>query len=288
MTPAFWGKRSVQISVSGRSHPGRVRPHNEDRFLIADISRERLSANGDLEEYGLGRGGSLLLVADGMGGAAAGEVASEMAADVIYRGIVDAGAQNGRKAIRFLRASVEAANREINEYSAAHPELSGMGCTATAACVLGDEVFVAQVGDSRAYLVRAGTITQITRDQSLTQRLVDDSRMTEEEAQRSERRNVILQALGPSPDVEVVVIRQELRAGDVLVLCSDGLSGPVSNEEIGQIVVSTRDLGVACDDLVELANSRGGRDNITVVIARVDGSGLKEPGSSDPVAPEMV
>ena len=256
--------------------------------MVADLARERLSPNGDLEEFNLGRGGALLLVADGMGGAAAGEVASEMAADVIYRGMVDARAKNPRRAVQVLRAAVEAANREINGYAAVHPEFGGMGCTATAACVLGDEVFVAQVGDSRAYLVRAGTITQITRDQSLTQQLVDDSRMTEEEAERSERRNVILQALGPSPEVEVVVIRQDLRDGDVLVLCSDGLSGPVSNEEIGQIVVNTRDPGVACEDLVELANSRGGRDNITVVIARVEGSGLKEPNSSDSVEPETV
>jgi protein phosphatase len=128
--------------------------------------------------------------------------------------------------------------------------------------------------------------TQLTEDQSLTRHLVQTGRMTEEEAERSQDRNVILQALGPSPSVNVAVTRQTLYSGDVLVLCSDGLSGFVEAGEIAEVVSSSPDLSLVCDNLVELANSRGGRDNITVVVARFSGAGLKDPpagnGQGDP------
>jgi len=132
------------------------------------------------------------------------------------------------------------------------------------------------VGVSRAYLIRGGQAHQITNDQSLMQWLVEAGELTEEEAAQSERRNIILQALGPDPKVKVDLTHQEVRRGDILVLCSDGLSGQVKKEEIAQVVTSTRDLSAACDKLIALANERGGPDNITVVIARFDGEGLRD------------
>jgi protein phosphatase len=178
---------------------------------------------------------------------------------------------------------MEAANAEIHAHAKAHIELRGMGTTATAAGILGDALYLTQVGDSRAYLVRHGAATQLTKDQSLMQRLVEAGELTEEEAARSERKNIILQALGPDQKVKVDLTRQELRRGDVLVLCSDGLSGQVKKEEIAQIVTEQASLDAACERLVALANERGGPDNITVVAARFDGDGLRPAGESDEV-----
>jgi PPM family protein phosphatase len=143
--------------------------------------------------------------------------------------------------------------------------------------VLGDHFFLTQVGDSRAYLIRNGAVVQLTRDQSLMQRLVEAGELTEEEAAKSERRNIILQALGPDARVKVDLTHQEVRKGDILVLCSDGLTGQVKKEEMAAIATHERDLPAACDKLIALANERGGPDNITVVLARFDGDGLRPP-----------
>ena len=164
-----------------------------------------------------------------------------------------------------------------------------MGTTTTAAGVLNDHLYLTQVGDSRAYLIRNGQAHQITKDQSLMQRLVEAGELTEEEAAQSERRNIILQALGPDPKVKVDLTHQEVRRRDVLVLCSDGLSGQVKKEEIAQVVSTTPDLSAACDKLIAMANERGGPDNITVVIARFDGDGLRfsDGGPQDDVGHQV-
>src|SRR5205823_6882141 len=179
-----------------------------------------------------------------------------------------------------LFRSVETANRQIHSYAAAHPEVRGMGTTTTAVGALADRLFLSQVGDSRAYLIRQGQAVQLTKDQSLMQRLVEAGELTEEEAAKSERRNIILQALGPDARVKVDLTHQEVRRGDILVLCSDGLSGSVKKEEIGEIATRGRDLQAACDRLIALANERGGPDNITVILARFDGEGLRPAEAS--------
>jgi protein phosphatase len=153
----------------------------------------------------------------------------------------------------------------------------------TAVGILGPNIYLTQVGDSRGYLVRKGSATQLTKDQSLMQRLIDAGELTEEEAEKSERRNIILQALGPDPKVRVDLTHQELRRGDSIVLCSDGLSGQVKKPEIAKIVSENEDLSAACSALIALANERGGPDNITVIIARVSGEGVEDPGSDEPV-----
>jgi protein phosphatase len=284
-------RRTVQVRVFGKTDLGRTRDHNEDRFLVADLTRRNASLLEQVREHGVGERGSLFVVADGMGGAAAGELASEMATETIYSQLVDGWANDAdQSAPRFaarLKEAVEAANGHIHAYQKAHPEVRGMGTTATALGILGDQAFVSQVGDSRAYLVRGGTAYQITKDQSLTQRLVEVGEMTEEQAAKSDRKNIILQALGPDPRVKVDLTHQALRRGDILVVCSDGLSGQVTNDEIAQIVSQSPSVQAACDRLIALANERGGPDNITVVVAQVDGDGLRGPGPDESVGHQV-
>ena len=276
--------KPIKVEVFAKTDLGKTRDHNEDRFLVADLSRREASLLPTVRAHDVGERGSLFVVADGMGGAAAGELASQMATDTIYQQMVRVwGAEPETTPQRFafrLKEAVEVANQHIHGYAATHPEVRGMGTTTTAVGVLGDHFFLSQVGDSRAYLVRNGVAVQLTRDQSLMQRLVEAGELSEEEAARSERRNIILQALGPDARVKVDLTHQEVRKGDILVLCSDGLSGQVKKEEIAAVVTRERDLQVACDRLITLANERGGPDNSTVVIARFDGDGLRLPGDS--------
>jgi protein phosphatase len=221
-----------------------------------------------------------------MGGAAAGEIASEMAADVIYQHMITSWTKDedkGPQQFAFrLKEAVESANAKIHQYAQDHPDLRGMGTTTTAVGVLGDQLYLTQVGDSRAYLVRNGEGIQLTKDQSLMQRLVDAGELTEEEAEQSERRNIILQALGPDPKVRVDLTNQQIREGDAVVLCSDGLSGQITRDEITQTVAQDgKDLMQICGELIELANERGGPDNITVVVARFGGTQLKAASDGD-------
>jgi PPM family protein phosphatase len=271
--------KPIKVEVFAKSDVGKARDHNEDRFLVADLTRREASLQPSVRVHEVGERGSLFIVADGMGGAAAGEVASAMATETIYDQMVTAwGGEKEATPQRFafrLKEAVEVANGRIHAHAKAHPEVRGMGTTTTAVGLLGDHVFLSQVGDSRAYLIRNGDAIQLTKDQSLMQRLVEAGELTEEEAAKSERRNIILQALGPDARVRVDLTHQEVRKGDILALCSDGLSGQVKKEEIAEIVTRERDLQVACDKLVALANARGGPDNITVVLARLDGDGLR-------------
>jgi len=273
---------SVRVSVFGKTDLGRTRDHNEDTYLVADLSTGSVVSSTTAAEHAIGPRGSLFMVADGMGGAAAGELASSMAAQVIFEHLntswrTDTEGSSERFAFR-IREAVERANAEIHAYALEHADVRGMGTTLTAAGVLGSMLFLAQVGDSRAYLVRDGRAFQLTKDQSLTQRLVDAGELTEEEAETNVRRNIILQALGPDPRVRVVLSMEELRRGDVLVVCSDGLSGPVRKDEIAEVVAREPDLGKVSSTLIDLANERGGPDNITVVAARFTGNGLRAAG----------
>jgi protein phosphatase len=273
----------VRVSVFGKTDVGRTRDHNEDTFLVADLSTRNATLQPEVRDHVVGPRGSLFLVADGMGGAAAGEVASAMARDAIYTHMTTAWAEDSQNtAQRFafrIKEAVELANSRINAYSKEHPEVRGMGTTVTAAGVFGSDLYLCQVGDSRGYLIRNAEAIQLTTDQSLMQRLVDAGELTEEEAEQSERRNIILQALGPDPRIKVDLTYQPLQRGDVLVICSDGLSGQVKREEIGTLVGESPDLMTLCTRLIDLANSRGGPDNITTVAARFDGAGLVEAGT---------
>lgn len=285
-------KPSVTISVFGKTDVGKTRDHNEDCFLVANLTTRTASLKPEIREHTVGDKGSLFMVADGMGGAAAGEVASQLATDTMYEHLIstwcDDDESTPQQFAYRLKEAVERANEQIHEYAKQRPEMRGMGTTTTAVGVLGDHLYLTQVGDSRAYLVRAGRAVQITKDQSLMQRLVDAGELTEEEAEKSERRNIILQALGPEAKVRVDLTSQQLRKGDTVVLCSDGLSGQVQRNEIGAIVSNDdKDLIEICTELIGLANERGGPDNITVVVARIGGDGLDDGGGKDPVGHQI-
>lgn len=281
------GEPPVVVRVFGCTDVGRTREHNEDAFVVADLSTATpLSFPSEQTEVP-GERGALFMVADGMGGAAAGEIASSMAVDVVLQALrgqwIGTSNTDPTTFAQALLAATTAANDRIHRYAIEHQEYRGMGTTATVAGVLGDTLYIAQVGDSRAYLVRRGEARQLTKDQSLMQRLIEAGEITAEEAEVSERRNIILQALGPEAAVKVDITHQQLRRGDTLVLCSDGLSGLVRDREIARAVADESNLGALCKRLVAEANAKGGPDNITVVVARFEGSGLTDAGTNDEV-----
>ena len=275
------------VHVFGRTDVGRTREHNEDAFVVADLTRGNATLQPEVRTHVVGDRGSLFMVADGMGGAAAGEIASAMAIEVVMRFLTEwlsaPEAPTEEEFAQGIKQATAAANAQIYNFALDHPEFRGMGTTATVAGVLGGTLFLAQVGDSRAYLVRDGVGRQITKDQSLMQKLIEAGEITEEEAEYSERRNIILQALGPEPTIKVDLTHQQLRRGDILVLCSDGLSGQVRLDEITGIVTADRDLVSACKRMIDRANENGGPDNITVIAARFEGEGLLDPHADDAV-----
>ena len=277
----------VLVNVFGRTDVGRTREHNEDAFLVADLTTNNATLQPEVRRHTLGPKGTLFMVADGMGGAAAGEIASAMAVEVVLGELRDKWIGNdtydAEEFVRAIKGATKAANHQIHSFAASHSEYRGMGTTATVAGLLGDTLYVAQVGDSRAYLVRDGVARQITKDQSLMQKLIEAGELTEEEAAQSERRNIILQALGPEPMIKIDLTHQKVRRGDVLVLCSDGLSGQVGKDEIARVVTHAPDLVAACKQLIDRANENGGPDNITVIAARFDGSRLDPPLGTDEV-----
>jgi protein phosphatase len=233
---------------------GRLRQSNEDALVLAD---------------------PVFAVADGMGGARAGEVASAMAVAALY------GLAGGADE---LVGALEDVNARIHAAAQADASLTGMGTTATAALITRDELVVAHVGDSRAYLLRDGRLQQVTEDHSLVAELIRRGALTPAEAERHPQRSVITRALGAEPGVEVDVVRLVPQAGDVLLLCSDGLTGMVGDGEIGRIVGGPGTLPERARELVRAANGAGGEDNVTVVLVRIGERGEEdtEPERSAP------
>jgi protein phosphatase len=207
----------------------------------------------------------VFVVADGMGGAQAGEVASRIAIETFEAGLGDSGSPEERLAVRAREA-----NRRIYDRSRTEPAASGMGTTLTAAYLDDGSVAIAHVGDSRAYLFRDGELTRLTQDHSLVDELVRRGKLTEEQAAEHPQRSIITRALGPEPEVEVDTWSYPVRRGDVLLLCSDGLTSMISEERIAQVLGSAESLDDAADNLIQEANEAGGRDNITVVLTRVE------------------
>jgi serine/threonine protein phosphatase PrpC len=215
----------------------------------------------------------VFVVADGMGGAQAGEVASQIAVEAFEQGLPSTGTPEQR-----LTDIVQEANRRIHEVSRVEHERAGMGTTLTAAYLDDRHVAIAHVGDSRAYLFRNGTLKRLTRDHSLVGELVRQGKLTEEQAEEHPQRSIITRALGPEPDVEVDTWTYPASAGDVLLLCSDGLTSMIPEERITEILATAPSLAAAGDQLIAAANAAGGRDNITVVLFR-----LEEVGADDAV-----
>lgn len=288
MNPLDSLERPIHVVVGGATDTGRKRRENQDSFLAVDLSpplgepRFLLAPQTPAERDGgfaLGLKGALLLVADGMGGAAGGALASRMAVEAIAQDLATRWCAERSSSPQLfgarLREAVELANAAIHNHAAHDARLRGMGSTATAVGLLENYLYLAHVGDSRAYLIRRREPVQLTRDQSLVQELVASGALTEQEAETSPHRNVLLQALGTARSVRVEVGYHELHRGDVIALCSDGLYRVVQHDEIAHALGAADDLAAACTALVELANERGGPDNVTVLAARLHGDGLR-------------
>jgi PPM family protein phosphatase len=287
------------VELHAKSDVGRVRRGNEDNFLLLDLETGKTWSGSDgpenppeMREISIGAKGLVLVVSDGMGGALAGDVASRMAIEAV-RDILTGNNNDGNgcapeaSLVDCLKHATLQANRNIHFKSLEDSRCSGMGATLTGAAIKDDKLDLVQVGDSRAYVIRGQQIRLATKDQSLVQQLVDVGQISEEEAETHMFRNVILQALGAQNELTPATARIQLRRGDVLLLCSDGLSGKLRNEEIRQIVSdSGPDLGAACNALVAEANNRGGEDNITVVLARFKGDDLRD-ASEDRITVEL-
>jgi serine/threonine protein phosphatase PrpC len=265
----------VRLQLFGRTDVGQIREHNEDNFLVADLTRKSRSMLEADRAFAIGPGGTILGVCDGMGGAAAGEVASQLAVDIIFEKMSAAGAPRNRDefACRLVQA-VEAAGLRIFTEAKVDRARRGMGTTATIAGLIDDHLFFAQVGDSRGYVLRGDKLVQVTRDQSLVNQLIEAGQLTEAEAETFEHNNIILQALGTADTVQVDLTYVVLRQGDTLMLCSDGLSGMVRFDEIRDVLMSTPDPLEACRILTERANQAGGHDTITVIVSKFDGQAL--------------
>jgi protein phosphatase len=271
----------VKLRLFGRTDVGQVREHNEDNFIVADLTKESRGLMESDRSQLVGDRGTLLGVCDGMGGAAAGEVASQLAVDIIYQrmAIGDPPKDHDELAARLVHA-VEAAGLRIFSEAKLDRTRRGMGTTATVAALVDDHLFLGQVGDSRGYVLRGDRLVQVTRDQSLVNQLIEAGQLTEEEAETFEHNNIILQALGTADTVQVDLTYVHLRHGDTLMLCSDGLSGMVRNDEIREVLRSVEDPLEACKTLTDRANQAGGHDNITVVVAKFEGS-LPSPTKED-------
>jgi protein phosphatase len=259
----------LRFRIAARTDQGRVRKNNQDSVYTGTFKLHGTTAR-------------VALVADGMGGAKAGEYASQLASEVAQAQLQSDGlgqaAPDDSAWQNLLRKAATEANRRVYEASRADIERKGMGTTLTIALIVGERLHVASVGDSRAYLLNAGGVTkdgattaQLTSDHSLVARLVDIGQITAEQARTHPQRNLLYRSIGTDPSVEVDTLSEELNAGDVVLLCSDGLVNHVRDEEIAQIALEQSDPDRACEQLVSLANERGGRDNISVVIVRVEG-----------------
>jgi PPM family protein phosphatase len=225
----------------------------------------------------------LFVVADGMGGAQAGEVASQLAVEVFGEGLPPDGSAEER-----LAARVREANRRIHQLSRSEAEHAGMGTTLTAALLDDTVLAVAHVGDSRAYLFRDGSLQRLTRDHSLVGELVEQGKLTEEQAEEHPQRSIITRALGPEPDVQVDTWSYPVQSGDILLLCSDGLTSMIGEAVITRILTAAPDLRRAADRLIDEANEAGGRDNITAVLFRIEEAGDGEGDQPTIIAPPLA
>jgi serine/threonine protein phosphatase PrpC len=253
---------NTEVQVGAETDVGMVRDHNEDNLGYKIPDEAVVTSNK----------GMLFLVADGMGGHAAGEVASQIAVETILDRYFSEDTDDIEEA---LNGAIVDANDIIHAQSSDHREQSGMGTTSVVAVIRGDELTVANVGDSRAYLIRGGEIQQITQDHSWVQEQVRLNLVTPEEAKHHPLRNIITRALGTAPEVKVDFSTYKLQVGDTIILCSDGLSGVVSDGDILEIVTKQENAEMAAKMLINAANAGGGPDNISTIVVRVE---KVEPG----------
>lgn len=278
-------QNAINVSVFGMSDMGRVRKNNEDNFVVCDLTTGEVGLTAPLCSHTLGNRGSLFMVADGMGGEASGEVASQICAYTVpkrlYENLKSLGQVSETNFVLLLRESIEYANQIIYEKAQNDPVYRGMGTTATASALFGPYLFVAQVGDSRAYLIRNNKLTQLTQDQTFLNYLKGIGVEVPADPEKDSRRSILTQAVGSSANVDVKVTYTKIRQGDAILLCSDGLYNMVPSTEILASVGGTEPLPDKCKSLIDKANANGGNDNITVITAEFSGLGLPP---ADPAA----
>jgi protein phosphatase len=276
-------EQTLTVRSFGLTHPGKVRPKNEDQFLISELSKTMWITQSSLPQPEMRRGaerGHLFLVADGMGGHLAGEQASSLTLATIEAFVLDSlkwffhleGTEE-KAVVSEFQTALRQADETLFAEAARHPELRGMGTTLTLAYGLGSELFVVHVGDSRCYLLRGGALHRLTRDHTLISELLQRGVLSPEEAARHPYRHVITNCVGGHEHgVEIEAHKLQLRPEDAILLCSDGLTDMVSDDAIHEIMRKDEDPRSACEHLVAQANEQGGRDNITVIVARFEGS----------------
>jgi protein phosphatase len=269
----------TRVRVGAATDVGRTRSHNEDSFGL------RLPDDREVAD----RKGLLLVVCDGMGGHAAGEVASQLAVETILTGYYESPCEDPAEA---LVQAIQLANSNIFEQASQRPDQRGMGTTCVAVVIRGDQMTIAHAGDSRAYLLRNGVLARLTRDHSLVEEWVAKGMLPAEQANQHPMANVITRALGHAPEVQVETRREPALPGDVLMLCSDGLSGRVSEERLRAALAEMEDPDQTVASLIALANDSGGPDNISVIIAVVEevapvSGGLPSEREPEPTAPSL-
>lgn len=265
------------VAVCGMTDVGVARSNNEDAFRVVDLASNDTIDVGQHMLVELGAPGLLLVVCDGMGGENAGEVASALAVDAICSHMAAASGEDDAAAA--LRAALDHAN-ELVVAAAREPGRKGMGTTVIAVLIRGGDAITAEVGDSRAYVLRGGTLAQLSKDQTYVQLLLDQGLLAPDAVKSSVAKNVVLQAVGKAPELLVAQRRLSLRSGDQILLCSDGLSSYVKDDEIKDVLASSVSLDEACTALVALANERGGHDNVTVITALVGTQQAATPGET--------
>jgi protein phosphatase len=279
-------QNAISVKVFAVSDKGRVRKNNEDNFVVCNLSTGEVGLTPALRSHTLGKRGSLFMVADGMGGEASGEVASQICALTVpkrlYENLKSLGQVSETNFVLLLLESIEYANQIIYQKAQSDPIYRGMGTTATVAVLFGPYLFVAQVGDSRAYLIRSNELTQLTRDQTFLNYLKEIGVEVPANQEMDSRRSILTQAVGSSESVKVKVTYCKVRQGDGLLLCSDGLYNMLPATDILATVKGTEPPANKCKSLIDKANANGGTDNITVVMAEFGGPGLP------PAAPTAV
>jgi len=272
---------SLEVKAFGLSHIGSVRKTNEDQFLVAELAKTMRIRYTSLPEpkvqFGNERG-HLFLVADGMGGHAAGEFASAMAVTAIQQFTLNTlkwffrpGGADAQRVLAQFQTALREAEARIFEVTTEHPDLAGMGTTVTLAYQLDSQLCIVHAGDSRAYIFEDGHLRQVTHDHTLAAELVRKGAIRPDDVARHRLRNLITNVVGGNEALHFVESHAlELQAGDRLLLCSDGLTEMLSNDVIAATLRDEPEPDAACQTLVAMANDAGGRDNITVVIARFD------------------
>ena len=278
----------MQIDYAAITHPGRVRKNNEDSYLLDALDGSEPILNGPARAMRVGPAGFLAAVADGMGGAAAGEVASR---EGLAAAALNLFGHWGRSAhdksteadlVKAIQEAVTGASHAVLRYADEDRTSRGMGSTLTLCVVWNQCAYIAQIGDSRAYLFRKGTLRQLTQDQTLVQDMVNAGTLTLEQAKTHPHRNMITQALGSPQPLSVALSKVPLRRGDQLLICSDGLHGEVGDDGVAEVLSFNEAPARALEQLLEHAMTNGARDNVTGILLNLADPSLPSPDQEDP------